>query len=442
MPDSYRLYRSKGNSMKIWLLLYCLIGAGPALGQTLQPIEPARVTLRTMTLDEAWQAAEAASPVLRSAHANLLALDAQIAEANSTLWNNPQVSGEFARRVTPQPGLSEQNTRDWALGISQAFETGGQPQYRREAAQSEKAALEAQLNELRRQLRAEVGRSFIQVLGLQQRIALEDEAVKTVLHAASAVRSRVVAGEDTRLDGNVADVEVGRARTQLAAASAQLIEARAQLASLLQMPPGELPLAQGELDRAATYSLAELLGSANLRPQFEALTQRERAARSRLSLERAAVSPDVTVGFGVAREGPGEARDRVTGVSVSVPLPIFRRNAAAIGRAAADLTQVQIDRQAAEREARASVIALWSKLDALRSRFAQIRSSIVAKLDENQRLSTRAYREGELGLLELIVVTRQVLDGRRDLLEAVTEAALTRVALEQAAGWTGTGAKP
>jgi len=426
--------------MKTMLLLLCLAWVGAVGGQPHQAPPAEAVTLRTITLDEAWRAAETASPVLRGAQANAAALDAQIAESRSALWNNPQLSGEFARRRTPQPGLPDQSTQEWALGISQAFETGGQAQYRRDAADGERAALDAQIEESRRQLRFEVERSFLQILSLQQRIALEDEAIKTIQQAASAVRSRVAAGEDTRLDGNVAAVEVGRARNQLAGLTSQLIETRSQLASLMQLPAGVLPIAQGALDRAGTYSLAQLLESANRRPQFDALTQREQAARSRLGLERAARSPDVTVGLGMAREGPGDARERVTGINLSVPLPVFRRNAAAIGRASADLTQVQIERQTAEREARATVTALWVKLDALTSRIAQIRSNIVAALDENQRLSTRAYREGELGLLELLVVTRQVLDGRRDLLEAVTETALTRVALEQAAGWTG--AKP
>jgi len=424
------------------LLLLCFVWIGTAGSQAASAAAGSPAVLRTITLEEAWNLAESASPALRTAQANLQAVEAQIAEARSLLWNNPQLSGESARRSAVQPGLPDQRTREWAVGISQAFETGGQAQYRRAAAESDKAALEGQIEEMRRQLRFEVERGFVQVLGLQQRSSLEDEAIKSVEQTAGAVRSRVTAGEDTRLDGNVAAVEVGRARNQLARLAAELVEARTQLALLLQLPPGELPRAQGTLARDGTYTLAELLESASRRPQFAAMDQRQRAARSRLSLERAAVSPDVTVGLGIAREGPGDARERVTGLNVSVPLPLFRRNAAAIARASADLTQLQIERQASEREARASVSALWIKLEGLRSRLAQVRSGIVAALDENQRLSTRAYREGELGLLELLVVTRQVVEGRRDLLEAEIEAALTRIALEQAAGWSGAAPRP
>jgi len=427
--------------MKKTLLLLSLVWIGTVGSQAVAGAADGPMVLRTVTLEEAWKLAESASPALRSAQANLQALDAQIAEARSVLWNNPQLSGEFARRTTPQPGLPDQNIREWAVGISQAFETGGQAQHRREAAESERAALDGQIEEMRRQLRFDVERSFVQILGLQQRSALEEEAIKTLEQTAGAVRSRVAAGEDTRLDGNVAAVEVGRARNQLAGLAVQLVEARTQLALLLQLPPGELPRAQGTLERAAVYTLAELLESASRRPQLAAMDQRERAARSRLSLERAAVSPDVTVGIGIAREGPGDARERVTGLNVSVPLPLFRRNSAAIARANADLTQIQIERLAGEREARASVGGLWIKLEGLRARVAQVRASIVVALDENQRLSTRAYREGELGLLELLVVTRQVVEGRRDLLDAEIEVALARIALEQAAGWSGATAR-
>ena len=35
----------------------------------------------------------------------------------------------------------------------------------------------------------------------------------------------------------------------------------------------------------------------------------------------------------VLREGPGDAREKLVGLSVSIPLPFFRRNAAGIGKA-------------------------------------------------------------------------------------------------------------
>jgi cobalt-zinc-cadmium efflux system outer membrane protein len=43
-------------------------------------------------------------------------------------------------------------------------------------------------------------------------------------------------------------------------------------------------------------------------------------------------------------------------------------------------------------------------------------------------------REGEIGVPQQVLVNRQLLDGRRDLLDAITELRLTRIALDQIAG--------
>jgi cobalt-zinc-cadmium efflux system outer membrane protein len=169
---------------------------------------------------------------------------------------------------------------------------------------------------------------------------------------------------------------------------------------------------------------------------LRALDHQEQAARSRLGLERAAVYPDVTVGLFAGREGPGDVRERITGLSVSLPLPLFRRNAAGIGRATTELTQTQIERQATTRDTRASVLALWQRLDSLRGRVKRLEQLVLQRLQENQRLSTTAYRAGEINLTQLLLATRQALDTRREVLEALTDLALTRVELERAAGWS------
>jgi len=65
---------------------------------------------------------------------------------------------------------------------------------------------------------------------------------------------------------------------------------------------------------------------------------------------------------------------------------------------------------------------------------------VLPSLQENRRLSAISFRAGEIGLLQLLLVNRQVLDGQRDLLDARTDLRLTQVALEAAAGWQSTPA--
>ena len=394
-----------------------------------------------LRLEDAWRIAEARNPALRTAGAAVHAVEGQRAEANALLFNNPSVSLERTRTRIPDAAAPGDRQSGWRAGVSQTFEIGGQQGKRREAAQAEIAATGANIAEARAVLRSEVEQRFVQVLALQERVSGERQTISVVEQAAAAMTKRLDAGEVSRLDANLARVEAERARNTLAQLDEQLTQARAELAALLQLPAGELPEVAGQLRRDAAYTLDDLLAAAAHRRQLETLARREQAARSRLDLERAARYPDVTLELFTGREGPPDLRENRIGVSVGVPLPLFRRNDAAIGRALTELTQVQVERQAAERDAAAGVRAQWQRVTQLEARVRRLRESVLRTLEDNQRLSQTALREGEIGIAELLLVNRQVAETRRELLEAETELRLARVALERAAGWPTADAK-
>ena len=392
-----------------------------------------------LTLEQAWEQADQANPALRSVQANLAAAQGELTDARALLWNNPQLATDLRKHIIPQTNNPAQVNHEWTVGLSQTFEIGGQQGQRRSAAEQSFAATQEVIADTRRQLRAEVEQRFVQVLSLQLRIQMEEQTRKLIEGAATAVRKRVAAGEDSRLDGNLAKVEAERAQNQVSLLREQLVRSRADLATLLQLPSDNLPVADGSLDTPrAAYTLEELLAGATNRPLLRAFDYREKAARSRLGLERAAVYPDVTLGLSTGRAGTADARENITGLSVSLPLPLFRRNDTGIGRATTELTQVQVQQQAAQRDARAQVLALWERLQGLKSRVKRLSESVLPSLEENRHLSAEAFRAGEIGLLQLLLVNRQVLDGQRDLLDARTELRLTQVVIEAAAGWQPT----
>ena len=384
-----------------------------------------------LSLEQAWQLAEKANPTLRSAQANLIAFEGQSVDAHALLWNNPELSTGIARRRT-----TDAKGNDWNIGIAQQLELGGQPAHRREVAQQEWAAAKEAVQEIRRQIRGEVEQRFYKIVALQMRIDAEQKTLKLMEESASIVKKRFKAGEDSRLDNNLALVESERARNQLTLLSEQVLQTRAELATTLQLPVGNIPDVIGDLTlKQPGYTLAQLLATVDSRPQLRALGHRERAARSRLGLERASTYPDLTVRLSTAREGPSGAQDQIIGLNLSLPLPLFKRNATGIGRASADLKQTQIEREATLRDARAQVSTLWQTLESLRNRVNRLQNEVLPRLDENQRLSQKALRVGEIGFAQLLLVNRQALDARRDLLDAMTEFEQTRIALEQASGW-------
>ncbi|HET9765151.1 MAG TPA: TolC family protein [Casimicrobiaceae bacterium] len=421
--------------MRAWLLFAVFISWG-ACANARPPVKP-------LTLQQALAIAEEGNPELRSARAAVAAAEGESQEAAAMLRQNPELTVEQTRRTARDAQGIGETFRESAVGISQAFEIAGQPAYRREAARHSLSAVHAQIASVQVRLRAETENAFAQVLLLQLRLNAEQHNLMLVEEAAAAVGKRVSAGEDTRLDGNLASVEAERARNQVSTIQEQLIVARARLATVLQLPPEGLPQVAGDLpERIPRYRLEDLLAGASRRPELAALVGREEAARSRLDLERASVFPDVTVGITSLREGPPELRERATMLTLSVPLPLFKRNQAAIGRAVAERDQLQVERQAAMRDGEAKVREQWARLESLQARLQRLTQSVLPRLDENLSLSTKAYRAGEIGILQLVVVNRQALDARRDYLEALGEFTQARIALESAAATHFTSATP
>jgi len=396
---------------------------------------------RPLTLDDAWKLAEERSASLAASLAAVSAAQASADEAGVLLWSNPEVSAERSRRATAVPDTGGATVREWSAGLAQAIEIGGQRTHRLASARGALEAATWQAEQARRELRAEVERRFVRVVALQARISIERDSLALVENTADFAGRRVAAGEDSRLDGNLAIIEAARARNQLASLGDQLLQARVELGEVVQWPHAALPEAVGDLEAIRLDpSLASLLAGLPGHPLLQILRAREDAARSRLALERAARLPDVTLGLTVAREGAAEAREKVTTLSLSVPLPLFRNNSAGVAQAGAELVRAEAEFRAAKRDTEAAVKALWARARDLASRVSTLRTTVLPALAENQRLSQRALREGEIDLVQQIVVNRQLLDGRRDLLDAMTDLRLARIALELAAGSTTTPA--
>ncbi|MCW5660078.1 MAG: TolC family protein [Burkholderiaceae bacterium] len=413
------------------LALACVLAASAtfASAQSAQGTAP-------LTLAEAMRLAETAHPAVRSREAQLAAAEGVRREAAAPLFNNPALNAESTRRRT---ATLDGRANERSVGITQPIETGGQQSRRREAAAAALDALRAEIDDARRQARAEAALRFHAVLAAQRRVQIEQHSLELFERTAQAVEKRRAAGEDTRLDANVALIEAERARNALATARERLLDARGELSTTLQLAPQALPELSGDLVAPAgdklPYELEPLLAAVRDLPKQRALAARQDAARARVGVERGSRYPDVTVGVNVGREGPGDARERVTTLSVSVPLPLFKRNDAAIGLALSEADQAEIERSVALRDTQAQVRRLWSRLDSQRERVQRLQRAMLAPAAQSQDLAAKSRQAGQIGLLDQLLVNRQTLDAERELNDALAEYHATRIELEQAAGW-------
>ena len=101
--------------------------------------------------------------------------------------------------------------------------------------------------------------------------------------------------------------------------------------------------------------------------------------------------PDLTVSLINTTEASLAGSDNISSIGVSMPLPIFRRNAAGIGRASAELTQSEINRASGTRNAKATVEAAWLRRENIKDRVRRLDSEVYPKLEENLNLSKLAF---------------------------------------------------
>lgn len=397
---------------------------------------PSPILPTALTLNKAWAIAEQNNPELRRAQAGKETTQGELSDANAALYNNPTVNLEGRRRSIYQPHRSDAGKSEWGGGVAQTFELAGQQRFRRRSAEANLAAQDQEIAETARGVRAQVEERFVHVLAIQKQIETEQRTLALIERNTQLSSRRVQAGEDSKLDGNLAVVDAERARNQLSLLQEQLAQAKSALSLLLQIPQQEVQEVEGELASVSThYSLDDLLASAELRPAIKALSLRENSARNRLALERSLVYPDVTISLNHSREAGLDGDDKITSLGFSLPIPLFRKNAAGIGRATTELSQVEIDRKAFERDTQATIRATWERRQSLQQRLQRLNQKVSPKLEENLKLSQLAFQNGEIGLPQLLLVQRQTIDAQRDLIDALRDLRLTQIELEYVAGW-------
>jgi cobalt-zinc-cadmium efflux system outer membrane protein len=103
----------------------------------------------------------------------------------------------------------------------------------------------------------------------------------------------------------------------------------------------------------------------------------------------------------------------------------------AVGSARTARLRAELDaaRSRVQIEVRAAFDAYSRRLSAVR----MLETDAIPGLDENEQLTTRSFEVGQLGLPELLLIRREILDTRSQYLDALLEAALARIDLDASA---------
>ena len=381
---------------------------------------------RVLTLEEALALARERGGTVVLARGRIEEARARQAQAGRRFQENPvlEVDGGYRR--------AEEGFFDFEAAVTQGLYagTGGPPGWRAPGPRLDRA--EAELAEARRLLLREVWTASSAAWWRGTGSPCSRRAAQAADELLGATERRYEAGEITALELNRARTAAAIARAGQSAAEAEADVARAR-GSAGAARPGSRRGRRGPRRSRPSISppaLDALLAGLDRRPDLRALAAELREAEAEVLLGQALARPELGVRGGVARE---EGADIVTaGVVIALPVHNRGQETLAVGqaRAAALRQALAAARSAAEAEVRGASSALDRRLAAVR----ELERTALPALDDNESLALKSFEAGEIGLGELLLIRREILETRLAYLDRLLEAALTRFELETAAG--------
>ena len=283
-------------------------------------------------------------------------------------------------------------------------------------------------------LRSDAAAAVARVGAGQARLESARAHAREVERLIEILRTREREGEGSRFDRLRAEQELRDTNQLVASVAVALAEARATVSGMLptdaslstvvgsqitQQPPAPIET----LFTRATSTRAELRALQQLgqRATFEA----DAARRSRLP------SPNLFGGVKRADEPTGRETGGVFGVSVA--LPLFDAGGREAARWEAERSRVEAERIAIEYRIRSEVTGASEVLTLRQAALSQEQEGTAEELVQ---IATVAYREGEVGILELLDAARTASRARIRSIDLRLDARLAQIALERAVGDT------
>ncbi len=344
---------------------------------------------------------------------------------------------QAARLVFPNPAASY--TREGAgftefFQVDQSLPAFGLRKALERAGVAAREAAEAERDARLWQLRSTGHETVARLRAASERINAAESLVTLVDGLIQVLSTREREGEGSRFDRVRAQQELVDAQQVMAASAIERSEARSALAALL--PPGTtVPESIAALPQAPpAESIDALIARATAsRAELRAL----QAAARRFSLEAdvarrtTGVAPTITAGLKRADEAGETRAGGVVGVSVAVPF--FNRGTRDAARWNAERVRAELERAAVEADIRGQIRRAAEAL-ALRRQSGEVVAASLASADELIAIADVAYREGEIGILQLLDAYRTAARARERAIETNLNLRLAQIALERAVG--------
>jgi cobalt-zinc-cadmium efflux system outer membrane protein len=246
------------------------------------------------------------------------------------------------------------------------------------------------------------------------------------------LRIREREGEGSRFDRLRAEQESREASQLVISAAAALSEARATLSGLLPRDVSLATITAAPLTPQSTPPVETLVARAtSSRAELRALQQSGERAALEGEAARDARLPSPTVFGGVKRADDVSGRETGGVFGLSLALPLFDAGGREAARWDAERARVEAERASIEYRIRSEINGASEVLALRQAALVQEQPQVA---DELVQIAVVAYREGEVGILELLDAARTATRARNRAIDLRLDARLAQIALERAVG--------
>ena len=418
-PDAWRGRKNIGLAASAAAILL-VAASGSALSQG--------VSQRPVVGEEALQtAATAPATPLSLTKAIELALEGSPEVAAATRQWEATEGQVLQGRARPNPELaysledarSRTRTQSWQLNLP--VELGGKRAARTKAAEKSREQAQAQLNELKAALRANVAAAYFDVLTAQERLVLAKDSVALAKSSTDTVAKRVAAGKVSPVEESKARVAEAGIRVELAQAASEQRNALSRLFALLGKIEAPFTVLEGKAENLPPVpKLADLQSLISSSPAV-VLARIEVDRRKALTdLEQSKRVPDITVSAGIQRSN--ETQRNILLFGVSVPLPVFDRNQGNLLEALKLEDKARDELQGATVRLHSEVAQAQERLSTIAAEVQSLRQDVLPGAKSAYAAATIGFENGKFNFLEVLDAQRTYFTAKSQYLKALGEA--------------------
>jgi cobalt-zinc-cadmium efflux system outer membrane protein len=404
------------------LILIAAFGS-VALGATTN--EPMPSATNALTVDALVSEALEKNPELNFYQAEITA--AKAGRKSAGLMANPELSGSVGQKTARDrsSSLSAEGVA-WSASLVQPFEWPGRLGLRKAIANRDLELAELGYERFRVALTARMRVLAYGLFAAQEQAAAAREVAERFKSLSEVLVQREPAGLTPLLETRV--IEATELTMRRKASDAELA-AQAALLELNQLrgvaPGAPLSVARAQLSFRPSDALEMLVAMARTN-NFELRVRAVELAQQgfRVALAKNERFPTLRVGPAITEENALE-HERVIGVGVSFPLPLWNRNTANIEAAAARQIQAETSFTVVQREVERKVMEAALTYDTKLREMSDWRPDAVEHFREAAELADRHYRLGAVPVSVYVELQKQYLEAvesllgtKRDALEA------------------------